>query len=111
MMLGGLFVMMCCFVVVFVDFWHLYLPVDRSSTNLRLGTMEQRGSTSVSPETFPDQSGFQIVIRKIEVVCSLREEPSINKTRPGPMVRTLDAAGTRPIFLLIGTQRGWEKFN
>jgi hypothetical protein len=53
MMLGGLFVMMCCFVVVFVDFWHLYLPVNRFLTNLRLGMMEQRGSTSVSTETFP----------------------------------------------------------
>jgi hypothetical protein len=39
MMLGGLIVMMCCFLVVFVDFWHGYLPVKRSLTNLRRGWM------------------------------------------------------------------------
>jgi hypothetical protein len=29
MMLGGLIVVMCCFLVVFVDVWHSYLPVNQ----------------------------------------------------------------------------------
>jgi hypothetical protein len=30
MMLGSLIVMMCCFLMMLVDFWHLCLPVNLS---------------------------------------------------------------------------------
>jgi hypothetical protein len=43
MMLGSLIVMMCCFLMMLVDFWHLYLPVNRLAVAL----------TSRTQRTFP----------------------------------------------------------
>jgi hypothetical protein len=59
MMLGGLIVMMCCFLVVFVDFWHSYLPVNRSLTILRRGVLEYRRSAYVHACSFRHPSAVR----------------------------------------------------
>jgi hypothetical protein len=57
-MLGCLIVMMGCFVVVLVDFWHWDLPVNRTLTNsrcgeiLRCGEMKYDKSMSAGQGTF-----------------------------------------------------------